>query len=158
MTTALCLASVLAGADCTRRDDVRSMDSTNIVRADTTRSRTDSVRERSDGARRTDLEERSSVGTGDRWPLRWRTDRPRAAPFEVARRTADPASARPAFRHHHLTTSLRSRAPNVGQHPCTSCHLGRRMVLNDASTTHQNIKPVHPAQTGAACLDVPCAG
>ena len=75
-------------------------------------------------------------------------------PFEVTLRTADPVSALARrFGTITLRTSLRARSPDLGQYPCTSCHLGRRMVLADerVADAHQNIKPIHPAQTGAAC-------
>jgi hypothetical protein len=75
-------------------------------------------------------------------------------PFEVTVRTADPASAL-SRRFGTITRriSLRTRAADLGQFPCTSCHLGRAIVLADerVKDAHQNIKPVHPAQTGALC-------
>lgn len=79
---------------------------------------------------------------------------PGERPFEVTLRTADPVSALARrFGTVTLRTSLRARTPDLGQYPCTSCHLGRRMVLADerVADAHQNIKPIHPAQTGAAC-------
>lgn len=79
---------------------------------------------------------------------------PGKQPFEVTLRTADPVSALARrFGTITLRTSLRARSPDLGQYPCTSCHLGRRMVLADerVADAHQNIKPIHPAQTGAAC-------
>ena len=75
-------------------------------------------------------------------------------PFEVTLRTADPVSALARrFGTITLRTSLRARSPDLGQYPCTSCHLGRRLVMADEriGDAHQNIKPLHPAQTGAAC-------
>ena len=75
-------------------------------------------------------------------------------PFEVSLRTADPMSALTRrFGNITLRTSLRVRAPNLGQFPCTSCHLGRRMILADTrvADAHQNIKSVHPVQTGGVC-------
>jgi hypothetical protein len=79
---------------------------------------------------------------------------PGERPFEVTLRTADPVSALARkFGTITLRTSLRARTPDLSQYPCTSCHLGRRMVLADEriGDAHQNIKPIHPAQTGAAC-------
>ena len=79
---------------------------------------------------------------------------PGGKPFEVTVRTADPASALSRkFGTISLRTSLRARAADLGQYPCTSCHLGRKIVLQDErrKDAHQNIKPVHPAQTGALC-------
>ncbi len=75
-------------------------------------------------------------------------------PFEVTLRTADPASAlHRRFGTKTLQTSLRSRAPDLGQYPCTSCHLGRAMVLEDEriGDAHQNIQVSHPHQTGGTC-------
>ena len=79
---------------------------------------------------------------------------PGERPFEVTLRTADPVSALARrFGTITLRTSLRARTPDLGQYPCTSCHLGRRMVLADerVADAHQNITPIHPAQTGAVC-------
>lgn len=79
---------------------------------------------------------------------------PGARPFEVALRTGDPASAMSRrFGRITLRTSLRSRAADLGQYPCTSCHLGRRIVLADdrVADAHQNIEVSHPRQTGGTC-------
>jgi formate-dependent nitrite reductase cytochrome c552 subunit len=45
------------------------------------------------------------------------------------------------------------RTPDLRQFPCTSCHLGRKIVLADTrvADAHRNIKVVHPTQTGGAC-------
>ena len=75
-------------------------------------------------------------------------------PFEVTLRTTDPASALSRrFGTITMGTSLRARAPDLGQYPCTSCHLGRRMILADdrVADAHDNITSMHPAQTGAIC-------
>ena len=79
---------------------------------------------------------------------------PGGKPFEVTVRTADPASALSRrFGTITLRTSLRARAADLGQFPCTSCHLGRRMILADerVKDAHQNIEAVHPKQTGGLC-------
>jgi hypothetical protein len=79
---------------------------------------------------------------------------PGGKPFEVQIRTEDPATANARrFGTITLRNSARRRSPDLGQYPCTSCHLGRGMVLRDAriKDAHQNIKPDHPAQTGATC-------
>jgi hypothetical protein len=77
-----------------------------------------------------------------------------AGSFEVTTRTETPASAH-ARRFGTITrpTSLRDRAPNVGQYPCTSCHQGRQLVMRDEriADAHRNIKPEHPRLTGATC-------
>jgi hypothetical protein len=79
---------------------------------------------------------------------------PGERPFEVTVRTGDPAS-NISRRFGTITrrTSLRERAADLGQYPCTSCHLGRRMVLADdrVADAHQNITAVHPVQTGGTC-------
>ena len=75
-------------------------------------------------------------------------------PFEVTLRTADPASALSRrFGTNTMGTSLRARTPDLGQYPCTSCHLGRRMILADdrVADAHENIKSIHPVQTGGIC-------
>ena len=75
-------------------------------------------------------------------------------PFEVTVRTVDPVSSTSRkFGTITLRTSLRARTPDIGQFPCTSCHLGRAIIMKDerVKDAHQNIKPVHPKQTGAAC-------
>lgn len=73
--------------------------------------------------------------------------------FEVAIRTADPTSNMRPFGSITLRNSARTRSPDLGQYPCTSCHLGRGMLLRDEriADAHQNIQPLHPAQTGATC-------
>ncbi|HEU4996670.1 MAG TPA: hypothetical protein VFT29_17760 [Gemmatimonadaceae bacterium] len=79
---------------------------------------------------------------------------PGGRPFEVVIRTADPASAGARrFGTVTLPISLRSRTPNVGQYPCTSCHLGKRTTIADDRITdaHRNITAVHPVQTGSLC-------
>ena len=79
---------------------------------------------------------------------------PGGKPFEVEIRTEDPATANARrFGTITLRNSARQRSPDLGQYPCTSCHLGRGMILRDAriKDAHQNIKPDHPKQTGATC-------
>jgi hypothetical protein len=79
---------------------------------------------------------------------------PGGKPFEVAVRTGDPATAN--YRRFGTITrrnSARTRTADLGQFPCTSCHLGRRMILRDQriADAHQNVQPLHPEQTGATC-------
>lgn len=79
---------------------------------------------------------------------------PGGKPFEVEVRTADPATANVRrFGTISMRNSARERSPDLGQYPCTSCHLGRGMVLRDEriKDAHQNIRPEHPKQTGATC-------
>jgi hypothetical protein len=77
-----------------------------------------------------------------------------ADPFWVTMRTGEPSSTL-ARRFGTITrqTALRERAPDLGQFPCTSCHLGRRIRMVDQriDDAHQNIVAVHPVQTGGAC-------
>jgi hypothetical protein len=72
--------------------------------------------------------------------------------FEVAGRTTE-AEAGHARRFGSVTleTALRSRP--IGQYPCTSCHLGRKVVMADQriADAHNDIQPVHPTETGAVC-------
>jgi hypothetical protein len=79
---------------------------------------------------------------------------PGGQPFEVTIRTATPTTAlyRP-FGTITMRNSLRERTPDLGQYPCTSCHLGRGTVLKDKriGDAHQNITAVHPVQTGGVC-------
>jgi hypothetical protein len=80
---------------------------------------------------------------------------PGGKPFDVAVRTVDPVSSTSRkFGSITLRTALRARTPDIGQYPCTSCHMGRAIVMKDderVKDAHQNIKPIHPKQTGAAC-------
>ena len=79
---------------------------------------------------------------------------PGKLPFEVALRTPEPVTAHSRrFGTVTLRTSLRMRSADLGQYPCTSCHLGRRITLADArrSGVHENLKVSHPVQTGGTC-------
>jgi hypothetical protein len=73
-------------------------------------------------------------------------------PFEVATRTSE-REAGHARRFGSITLQTALRARPLGQYPCMSCHLGRKVVMADKriSDAHQNIQPVHPEQTGALC-------
>lgn len=73
--------------------------------------------------------------------------------FEVSLRTAEQVSG-PARRFGTVTRgiALRTRTPALVQYPCTSCHLGARIVMAErVPDAHQNIRPVHPRATGAVC-------
>jgi len=75
-------------------------------------------------------------------------------PFEVAIRTREQIGGHSRrFGTITLQVSLRSRAPNLSQYPCTSCHLGITVAMKDdrIKDAHQNIRPVHPKATGAVC-------
>ncbi len=71
--------------------------------------------------------------------------------FEVATRTSEDAGHARRFGTQTLQTSLRTRP--LGQYPCTSCHLGRRVTMTDrrAGDVHHDVQPAHPRQTGARC-------
>ena len=77
---------------------------------------------------------------------------PGGRPFEVAGRTSErEAGHSRRFGSITMQTSLRARP--VGQYPCTSCHLGRKVILRDQriAQAHENVQPVHPKETGAVC-------
>jgi hypothetical protein len=73
-------------------------------------------------------------------------------PFEVATRTSE-REAGHARRFGSITLQTALRARPLAQYPCTSCHLGRKVVMAEKRTAdaHQNVQPVHPKQTGALC-------
>jgi hypothetical protein len=78
---------------------------------------------------------------------------PDGRPFEVTLRTPGaPAHAR-GFGTRTLPIALRTGAQSLGQFPCTSCHMGRRVVLDDdrVADAHRDIQPSHPRETGATC-------
>lgn len=72
--------------------------------------------------------------------------------FGVASRVAG-AEAGHARRFGSVTLQTALRARPLGQHPCTSCHLGRKVVMEPqrVADAHQNIEPTHPERTGALC-------
>ena len=73
-------------------------------------------------------------------------------PFAVALRTSERESGH-ARRFGSITLQTALRARSLDQSPCTSCHLGRKVVMADQRITdaHQDIQPVHPEQTGTLC-------
>jgi len=83
---------------------------------------------------------------------RWKG--PGERPFEVALRSAAPEAGHSRmFGTITLAIALRSRTAAISQYPCTSCHLGRKVVMANKriEDAHNNIQPVHPEQTGAVC-------
>jgi hypothetical protein len=74
-------------------------------------------------------------------------------PFEVALRTSEPALALARrFGTITLRTSLRVRAPTLGQYPCTSCHVGTELRGDVRSAdAHRNIAASHPRQLQGRC-------
>lgn len=77
---------------------------------------------------------------------------PGQRPFEVATRTTEEEAGH-ARRFGSITLQTALRARPLGQYPCTSCHLGRKVVMAEKriADAHQNVQPVHPKQTGALC-------
>jgi hypothetical protein len=73
-------------------------------------------------------------------------------PFEVALRTSERESGH-ARRFGSVTLETALRARSLDQYPCTSCHLGRKLVMatKRVADAHQDIQPVHPEQTGSLC-------
>jgi len=154
-TAALGMGVLLAVAACTgeRSGEVRALPELH----DSTASAIDSVTAgRRDTASVPDTTDRIQPGqlrTVATAPVMNWTG-PGGKPFEVQIRTEDPATANARrFGTITLRNSARVRSPDLGQYPCTSCHLGRGTVLRDQriKDAHQNIKPSHPAQTGATC-------
>jgi hypothetical protein len=73
---------------------------------------------------------------------------PDGRPFEVALRTPGNVHAR-SFGRLSLTITMRDAA-TLGDYPCTSCHMARRIELGDAriADAHVNIGASHPRETG----------
>ena len=115
-----------------------TLDTTGLVMRDTTRNAT---------------LEPGALGTVSATPVTlWAG--PGGRPFEVAVRIEDPSTALVRrFGTISLRTPLRTRTADLGQYPCTSCHLGRRITMADdrIADAHQNIKAAHPEQTGGLC-------
>jgi len=83
---------------------------------------------------------------------RWKG--PGDRPFEVALRSAAPEAGHARmFGTITLPIALRSRAAAINQYPCTSCHQGKKVVMANKriGDAHNNIKPLHPDQTGGVC-------
>lgn len=85
-------------------------------------------------------------------PVRFGVDSGRPG-FSVALRTAEQVSgAARRFGTVSRGIALRIRTPDLVQYPCTSCHLGLRVVMAErVADAHQNIRPVHPRATGGVC-------
>jgi hypothetical protein len=77
---------------------------------------------------------------------------PGGRPFDVALRTAGDAG-------HTIRRSgtkdfpIAMREVPLERYPCSSCHIPGGTVLNPERIpdAHQNVQPVHPAETGAQC-------
>ena len=75
-------------------------------------------------------------------------------PFEVALRSVARESGHSRmFGTITLPIILRTRGAALGQYPCTSCHLGRNVAMQNQriADAHNNVQPVHPSQTGSVC-------
>jgi hypothetical protein len=85
-------------------------------------------------------------------PVEGRTG-PGGTPFEVAQRTGDrpvPIGRRIGTRSFHLT--LRSEGPDLGQYPCTSCHIApARLAPDRVEDAHMNLEAVHPSTAEGRC-------
>ena len=100
---------------------------------------------------RTAILEPGALATVPRAPvLRWMG--PGGRPFAVALRTSD-REAGHARRFGSVTLQTALRARPLDQYPCSSCHLGRKIVMaaKRVADAHQDIRPVHPEQTGSLC-------
>jgi hypothetical protein len=77
---------------------------------------------------------------------------PGGLPFRVAVRTSAPEAGHPR-RYGTVTLETALRVRPVGQYPCSSCHFGRTIVMEDDRITdaHQDVQPQHPRETGATC-------
>jgi hypothetical protein len=76
-------------------------------------------------------------------------------PFEVSVRTSDPEAGHSrSFGTLTMATAIRGERSDLSQYPCSSCHLGRRVVMQAPriSDAHQNIQPIHPARVGSTCV------
>ena len=77
---------------------------------------------------------------------------PGGAPFEVALRTAGRAShLQRRIGGRTFALGLRTTDVALTEYPCSSCHQGRVVTGPRDPDVHQNIQPVHPAESGAAC-------
>jgi hypothetical protein len=78
---------------------------------------------------------------------------PGGRPFEVARRTTDapvPTARRIGQRTFQL--GLRTGSPELGQYPCTSCHVSpQRLAADRVEDAHRNLEATHPSTTGGRC-------
>jgi len=89
-------------------------------------------------------------------PVRGHWTGPGGEPFFVALRTAEGGAYRSRqIGRRVFDLALRSEGSQLTQAPCSSCHQGQEIVQrptrDDAESVHQNIRPVHPDETGAQC-------
>jgi hypothetical protein len=142
-TIMLLLALSAACAACARGDAAQAIDTNgSAAPTDTAVAIAATAVPREPGALRTVLSA----------PVHGRTG-PDGQPFEVALRTPGTAPHARRFGTRTLPIGLRSAGPSLGQYPCTSCHMGRGLVLRDEriADAHGDIQPSHPRETGATC-------
>ena len=75
-------------------------------------------------------------------------------PFDVALRTVPGrVGHNRRFGARTLEIALRAGTRELSQYPCTSCHMGRGMVLESEriADAHVNVQATHPRETGATC-------
>lgn len=76
--------------------------------------------------------------------------------FVAIRSQGDRGYLHRPFGQEVFALGLRLDDPGPGAEGCSSCHVGRDVVDGrrgaDAAGVHQNVRPVHPARTGAQCL------
>jgi hypothetical protein len=143
-TVVLCSVVAWLGSGCQERTHLRS----DQLPPASSRATVDSAT----AARNATLEP-GALATVRAAPVeRWKG--PGDRPFEVALRSAAPEAGHSRmFGTITLPIALRRRGAEISQYPCTSCHQGRKVVMANKriSDAHNNIKPVHPDQTGAVC-------
>lgn len=141
---ALLLLAGLATWGCRGRHD--AVRNSLPVGGDTLRSAAESARAVLDTTR-----EPGALATVPAAPVEAWTG-PGNRPFKVATRTSEEEQGH-ARRFGSITLQTALRARPLGQYPCTSCHLGRKVVMAEKriGDAHQNVQPVHPKQTGALC-------
>ena len=81
---------------------------------------------------------------------------PGGRPFFVAVRSRSESEYRHRpFGRESFYLALRLPEPTLAREACTSCHEGQRIVdgraPEDEQRVHQNIQPVHPAESGGQC-------
>jgi hypothetical protein len=80
--------------------------------------------------------------------------RPGGEPFEVAVRTSgERTHLTRRFGSRSMDLGARVRQPDLGQYPCSSCHVDGGVLpgVDRVADAHRNIQPVHPRETGASC-------
>jgi hypothetical protein len=139
-----CIAAAgLSGAcaDPGRASRGRPASAVHNVRADSARA----------GAARAANLEPGALRTVTRSPVeQWKG--PGGRTFAVSTGAAERQSGH-ARRFGSITRPTALRTRPLDPNPCTSCHLGRNVVMADRRITdaHQNVRPEHPEQTGARC-------